>query len=70
MSVIPRMLDYEGLAKYMSVAVQTLRNHRGQIPGRKKLGRKVLFDRQVVDRWLDKNRGVTDLWIDAKRMME
>ncbi len=68
MSVIPRMLDIRQLASYLSLAEQTVRNHAREIPGRKKFGRKVVYDIKVVDRWLDRNDGITDLWLDARKM--
>lgn len=63
------MLDIAELAKYLNLAEQTVRNRSREIPGRKKFGRKVVFDRQVIDRWLSNNDGTRDLWLDARRMM-
>ena len=68
MSVIPRMLDIPQLASYLSLAEQTVRNRAQEIPGRKKFGWKVVYDIKVVDRWLDRNDGITDLWLDARKM--
>ncbi len=70
LSCWPRMLPVELAAKYLGLAVQTLRNHRGEIPGRKHLGRKVVYDRCVLDRWLDRNDGRTDLFVDGVRIVQ
>ena len=68
MSITPRMLDIPQLAQYLGLAEQTVRNHAPEIPGRKKFGRKVVYDIKAVDRWLDRNDGITDLWLDARKM--
>ncbi len=68
MRVTPRMLDIPQLAQYLGLAEQTVRNHAPEIPGRKKFGRKVVYDIKAVDRWLDRNDGITDLWLDARKM--
>ena len=62
------MLDIPQLAQYLGLAEQTVRNHAPEIPGRKKFGRKVVYDIKAVDRWLDRNDGITDLWLDARKM--
>ncbi len=67
MSITPRMLDIPQLAQYLGLAEQTVRNHAPEIPGRKKFGRKVVYDIKAVDRWLDRNDGITDLWLDARK---
>ncbi len=69
MNIIPRMLEIPQLAAYLGLGEQTVRNHCAEIPGRKKFGRKIVFDRYIVDRWLDKNDGTTDLWLDARRRL-
>ena len=55
---------------YLGLAVQTVRNRAGEIPGRKRLGRKVLYDRNVLDRWIERNNGRTDLFIDGVRLLK
>lgn len=70
-----RLLTVRALADYLGVAVQTVRNHAHDIPGRKKLGSgerggKVLYDRQIIDKWIEENNGVTDLWLDGRRMVK
>ena len=52
-------------ASYLGLAVQTVRNHRGELPGRRMLGGHVVYDRHVLDKWIDRNNGRTDLWVDA-----
>lgn len=66
--IVPRMLDIPQLAQYLGLAEQTVRNHAPEIPGRKKFGRKVVYDIKAVDRWLDRNDGISDLWVDARRL--
>ncbi len=68
MNVTQRMLTIPQLAQYLGLAEQTVRNHAPEIPGRKKFGRKVVYDIKAVDRWLDRNDGITDLWLDARKM--
>ena len=68
MGITPRMLDIPQLAQYLGLAEQTVRNHAPEIPGRKKFGRKVVYDIKAVDRWLDRNDGISDLWLDARKM--
>ena len=68
MDTAPRMLTIPQLAQYLGLAEQTVRNHAPEIPGRKKFGRKVVYDIKAVDRWLDRNDGITDLWLDARKM--
>ncbi len=69
-----RLLTIRELAGYLGVAEQTIRNHAADIPGRKKFGAgkrggRVLYDRETIDRWIEKNNGVTDLWVDGRRMV-
>ena len=68
-SAWPRLLSVELAATYLGLAPQTLRNHARELPGRKRFGRKVLYDRLELDRLIEKNNGVTDLWLDARRML-
>lgn len=69
LSVWPRLLGVEMTAAYLGLAPQTVRNHRADLPGRKRFGRKVLYDREALDRLIEKNNGVTDLWVDARKML-
>ena len=66
----PRMMPVEMAAKYLGIAVQTLRNHAGEVPGRKHWGRKVVYDRNVLDQMLDRNSGHTDLFLDGVRLVK
>ena len=67
--IAPRLLTAPQLAAYIGVAVQTVYNRSAEIPGRKCIGRRVVFDRLAVDRWIEKNDGVRDLWLDARQRM-
>jgi len=69
MSCWPRLLSVELAAQYLGLAVQTVRNRAGSIPGRKHAGSKVLYDRDILDRWLDRNNGRTDLFLDGARLL-
>ena len=64
----PRLLSVGMLAAYIGLAPQTVRNNADRIPGRRNLGRRVLFDRHVVDRWLDRGAEARDLWVDSRAM--
>lgn len=66
----PRLLTVESVAQYLGLAVQTVRNRSLEVPGRRTLGRKVVYDRAIIDRWLDQNDGTRDLWLDARRMIK
>ncbi len=66
----PRMLTVELLAAYIGIAVQTVPNNSDRIPGRRNLGRRVLYDRHVIDRWLDRGDGTRDLWVDSRAMTQ
>lgn len=66
----PRLLTVEQAADYLGLAAQTIRNRGHEVPGRRTLGRKVVYDRAIIDRWLDRNDGTRDLWLDARRMIE
>ena len=66
----PRLLSVELAANYLGLAVQTVRNRAGEIPGRKRLGRKVVYDRDVLDRWIERNTGRTDLFLDGVRLLK
>lgn len=65
----PRMLGVEELAAYLGIAVQTVRNHaaKGDIPGKRRLGRRCVFDRKRIDVWLDEGDEFRDLWVDGAR---
>jgi len=66
----PRMLTVDLVAAYIGLAPQTVRNNVDRIPGRRNLGRRVLFDRQVIDQWLDRGDSARDLWVDSRAMTE
>ena len=65
--VTPRLLSVEQTAAYLGLAEQTIRNRAHELPGRRKIGRLLRFDLVEIDRWLNQNDGITDLWIDARR---
>ncbi|MCH8343915.1 MAG: helix-turn-helix domain-containing protein [Planctomycetes bacterium] len=70
-----RLLTVRALAVYLSVAEQTVRNHAHDIPGRKRLGSgerggRVLYDRETIDRWIEKGNAISDLWLAGRRMLE
>ena len=69
LSAWPRLLSVDMVAKYLGIAPQTVRNHRGDMPGRRMLGGHVVYDRVVLDKWIEDNSGRTDLWIDAGRLL-
>ena len=64
----PRLMTVLQCAAYINVSERTLRNHGDLIPGRKRLGRRVLYDRVLIDRWISENNGLTDLLLDASRI--
>ena len=66
----PRLMNPTMLAKYLGLARSTVYNNRFMIPGRRKLGRKVLYDRKEVDEWIDASDGLRDLWVDAALILD
>ena len=65
----PRLLSVKLAAKYLGLAPKTITNRGSNLPGRKRLGRRIVFDRIELDKWIDQNDGRRDLWLDADRMM-
>ncbi len=63
-----RLMNVKATAAYLGLAVQTVRNRSHEIPGRRNIGRKVVYDRAIIDRWVDRNDGTRDLKLDARRM--
>jgi hypothetical protein len=64
-SIVPRLLDVQSAADYLSVSVWTIRDLEaaGELPrvrlplgGRSEL-RRLLFDRRDLDRLVDRSRG-------------
>jgi excisionase family DNA binding protein len=53
-AVAPRLLDINEAAKYLSASVWEIRKlvHQGKLPGIK-LGRKYVFDRVMLDKFVD-----------------
>lgn len=64
----PRLLTVEQAAAYLGLSPKTIRNHRYRLPGMRKWGDKVVFDRQAIDRMLDHSGGRRSLWIDSERL--
>lgn len=64
----PRLLDVPHLAAYVGLAEQTIRNHANEIPGRRRFGKKIVWDRLIIDDWITKNHSARDLWVDARRL--
>jgi len=52
LSCWPRLLSPMMLARYLCVGVQTIYNHRDEIPGLVPLGRSIRWDRLIVDEWI------------------
>ena len=65
----PRLLSIEVLAQYIGCGAQTIRNRaaKGDIPGRRKLGRRTFFDRVEIDLWLDQCVEYRDAWLDGRK---
>ena len=63
----PRILTVEMVAAYLGLSPKTIRNHGNQLPGERRWGGKVVFDRYEIDKMLDKARGLRSLWVDAEK---
>lgn len=64
----PRLLTIELAAAYLGTTVKSIRNHGCRLPGRRKMGSRVVFDRKALDAMLDRAGGMRDLWVDAERL--
>ncbi len=62
----PRLLPVRLAATYLGVSLDTLKKHGALLP-RLRAGRKVLYDRYVLDRWLDQLPRGADIWVDARK---
>ena len=63
----PRMLDLQMAALYLGISAKTIRNHRHKLPGMRKWGDKIVFDRHALDRMIDRSQGMRSLWVDAEK---
>ena len=63
----PRILTVEVAAAYLGLSPKTIRNHSNRLPGERRWGDKVVFDRYEIDKMLDKARGLRSLWVDAEK---
>ena len=66
----PRLLTVELAAVYLGTTPKTIRNHRCKLPGMRKMGSRVVFDRKAIDAMLDRSGGMRDLWLDAERLSQ
>ena len=65
-----RLLTIDMAALYLGLSAKTIKNHGCRLPGRKKWGGKVVFDRHQLDKMPDRSRGWRSLWTDAERLCE
>ena len=69
----PRYLDTKQAAAYLGLSVKTLEKLRvtGRGPRYAKAGRRVIYDRRDLDRWVAaRKRGFTGEWVDADQPEE
>ena len=64
----PRLLTVEMAALYLGLSPKTIRNHQHKLPGMRKWGGKIVFDRRALDRMIDHAGGRRSLWVDAERL--
>ena len=62
----PRLLPLRLAATYLGVSYDTLKKNGASLP-RLRAGRKVLYDRDVLDRWLNQLPPGADIWVDARK---
>ena len=67
--IAPMLVGIEELAVHLGVSVRMLRDHRHEIPGRRRLGGRVVYHLPTVDKWIEANDGVADMWVDARRIV-
>ncbi len=70
LAVWPRLLTVDMAALYLGINAKTIRNHKYRLPGMRKWGGKLVFDRHAIDRMLDHSGGRRSLWVDAERLTE
>ena len=68
LSTWPRLLSVELAAQYLGLSPKTIRNHKYKLPGLRKWGSLIVFDRHAIDRMLDHSGGRRSLWIDAEKL--
>ncbi len=66
----PRLLTVELVALYLGVGKQTIHNRVHELPGRRRFGRRVVFDRVILDRMLDRCDKNNDIWSWREREHE
>jgi len=62
----PRMMRLDAAARYLGVSPETLRKEKN-IPGLRRAGRTVLYDRAAFDRALDDCVDGADIWVALRR---
>ena len=50
---IKRMLSYTEACEYMGIGISSLRRFAAEYPCTKKIGKRVLFDKIALDKYLD-----------------
>ena len=68
LSAWPRLLSVEMAARYLGLSPKTIRNHKYKLPGLRKWGSLIVFDRHAIDRMLDYSGGRRSLWVDAEKL--
>ena len=66
----PRLMTVEVAAAYTGMSAKTIRNHGCSLPGKRKWGSTIVFDRKAIDVMLDRAGGRRDLWLDAERLCQ
>ena len=62
----PRLLPVRLAAAYLGISPETLKKNGASLP-RLRAGRKVLYDRDLLDRWLDRLPPGANIWVDARK---
>lgn len=70
LAVWPRLLTLQQAALYLGLSPKTIKNHKSKLPGRRKWGDKIVFDRCALDKMIDRSEGLRSLWVDAARLSE
>ncbi len=66
----PRLLSVELAAAYLGLSPKTIRNHEHKLPGMRKWGGTIVFDRKALDSMIDHAGGRRSLWVDAERLCQ
>ena len=64
-----RLMSMHDVARYLGCGLTTVKLNQHLLPGRRYMGRKVLFDKVEIDRLVDKLEESQDFWVAAAKQV-